>query len=567
MNRNEEDEKSYVTEREQGVLRITGVSLFAFYALYLAHTGRLSDQNVHQLMLYGMLYLPVTFLIYFTIVRDIFVSRVRRYLGIIIDIGSITICLILFSEYGMPLFVVYLWVIIGNGFRYGFRELVFCTFLSTLGFLIVVNLVPYWINDVYVAAAGFMLLSMIPFYIGILLKRLQKEKERAEIANLEKSRFLANVSHELRTPLNAVIGFSELLGNPDSQVSQQRLVGGIKNSARSLLSLVEGVLDFSRIETGRVDLVEKLLDLHALIESVCAMFLLEAERKGLTLLHDINHEVPRYILGDEHRLRQVLVNLIGNAIKFTDVGEIRVRVEKISGGCEGMQVRFVIDDTGIGISEDARPYVFERFRQVDDSAQRHYGGAGLGTAISRHLVEAMGGEIGLESQYGKGSRFWFTLPCKVPCVTTQESDSTTGEMQSLVRKKGQPLRVLVAEDSEINREVFAGQFAILGVTPLLVDSGDAALDAIAKKDVDVMILDIQMPGMSGLDVIREYYQRTDARDRVPIIVITGDATEDIRAECNQLGVHSFLAKPVALDKLHALLLEYADHRKVTAIAG
>jgi two-component system sensor histidine kinase RpfC len=435
-----------------------------------------------------------------------------------------------------------------------------------LGFGVVIHLTPYWKADMLVVVMGYMLLSIIPFYVGILLMRLQKEKERAEMASLEKSRFLANVSHELRTPLNAVIGFSELLGNPDSRVSQQRLVGSIKNSARSLLSLVEGVLNFSRIEAGYIDLVEKPLDLHTLVESVSAMFSLEAEKKGLSLTCEFDPGLPRYIRGDEDRLRQILVNLAGNAVKFTDTGKIDIRAEEICTTGPVKLIRFVIEDTGIGIRDEVKPYVFERFRQVDDSARRQYGGTGLGTAISRRLVEAMGGDIGFESNYGEGSSFWFTVPCKAPCVTAPEPKHTSSVADSLIMRNGCPLRVLIAEDSEINRMVFREQCNLLGVAPALVDSGGAALEVLANEKVDVVILDIQMPGMSGLDVIRNYNERTDVAVRVPIVVITGDATEDIQAECKQLGVHSFLAKPVELDKLRAVLLEFADGHEVTEAA-
>jgi len=469
MKKNCSKTRDLEVELEQSILRVIGITIFAFYAFYLAYTGKLPNNDIDQLVFYGSFYLPAALVICVLIAKDTFNTKFRKYSGMILDVVSITICLTIFSEFGMPLFVVYLWVIIGNGFRYGFRGLVLCTFLSMLGFGVVVGVTPYWKGDVVVV--GYMLLSLIPFYVGILLKRLQKEKMRAEMANLEKSRFLANVSHELRTPLNAVIGFSELLGNPDSKVSQQRLVAGIKHSARSLLSQVEGVLDFSRIEAGHIDLVEKPLDLHALLESVSAMFVLEAEKKGLSLNCELDPGLPRYIRGDEDRLRQILVNLVGNAVKFTDSGKVHIRAENIDTGPTDDLVRFVVEDTGIGIGEEAKPYIFERFRQADDSARRQYGGTGLGTAISKCLVEAMGGDIAFDSKQGKGSSFWFTVPCKKPGVTVTGPENTSTVIKSLVTVSGQPLRALIAEDSAINRMVFKEQCKLLGVIPLLVDSG------------------------------------------------------------------------------------------------
>ena len=566
---NRKKENSSTVEQEQSLLRVVLVCGFTLYTILVEYVMTNNAGIAYIAILIGVVYsiVSIIILINVKIHPGNYVSR--RVFGMLSDVSATSLAILYLGEFGAPVFAAYPWITIGNGFRYGVNYLIACALLSVVGFLLVASQSQFWIEMYTLVWAGILILTVVPLYAAVLLRRLEEEKRKAVFASEEKSRFLANVSHELRTPLNAVIGFSELLGKPDSKLSQQSLVGGIQNSARSLLSLVDGVLDFSRIETGRIDIVEKLLDLHALVESVSAMFSLEAGRKGISLACDVDSRLPRHIIGDEYRLRQILVNLIGNAVKFTDAGKVHIRVEKTGIGRKGVQVRFVIDDTGIGIRDKAKPFVFERFRQVDDSARRQYGGTGLGTAISKHLVEAMGGEIGLDSKYGEGSSFWFTIPCMTPAVivTAPEQECISGVGGSLIRRNGQPLRVLVAEDSDINREVFNGQFAVLGVTPVLVGSGTAALETLAREKVDVMILDIQMPGMSGLDVIRDYYERTTVEDRVPIVVITGDATEDIQAECEQLGVHSFLAKPVDLGKLRTVLLEFSDGNEVTAATG
>jgi two-component system sensor histidine kinase RpfC len=567
MKRNDKN-TSANPELEQSFLRVILVSAFSIYTIVAAFilTERADSSSVA--ILTGVAYtFLISLLIFFHVKHSPGVCVIRRLFGMVSDVGATSFAILYLGEYGAPIFAVYPWVTIGNGFRYGINYLVLCAVLSLCGFLFIATNNPYLSGASPLVWAGVLILAVVPVYTAVLLRRLENEKSKAIMANIEKSRFLANVSHELRTPLNAVIGFSELLGNPESGTCQRRLVTGIKHSARSLLSLVEGVLDFSRIEAGHIDLVEKPMDLHTLLESVAALFSLEAEKKGLSLMYYLDPGLPRYIRGDEDRLRQILVNLVGNAVKFTDVGKIHIRAEKTANGLADDLIRFEIEDTGIGISDMAKPYVFERFRQVDDSARRQYGGTGLGTAISRRLVEAMGGDIGFESRYGEGSSFWFTTPCKSPSVTVPEPGDISSATGSLVTGNRRPLRVLIAEDSAINRLVFNEQCSVLGVSPVLVDSGVAALETLANEPVDVMILDIQMPGMSGLDVIRNYHEKTDVADRVPVVVITGDATGDVQAECEQLGVHAFLAKPVQLDKLRAVLLEFADGHEVTAAAG
>ncbi len=271
---------------------------------------------------------------------------------------------------------------------------------------------------------------------------------------------------------------------------------------------------------------------------------------------------------DANRLRQVLINLLGNAIKFTRNGHIQLTITKTAAQQANCVIRFDVQDTGAGIEEDFQQYIFDRFRQADDSAQRRHGGAGLGTAIARHLVELMGGKIGLQSRIGHGSCFWFTLPCSLPPEDYLLSGSPAAgpATGSLLTPDGRRISVLVAEDSEMNRHVYRGMFGLLGIKATYADSGPVALEKLKTESPDVMILDIQMPGMSGQEVIRKYHARTAVSARVPIIIVTGDATADIQDECERLGVSSFLTKPVELDRLGGVIADLAGGRALDPVS-
>ena len=390
-----------------------------------------------------------------------------------------------------------------------------------------------------------------------MLKRLQLEMEKAKQANKEKSRFLANISHEIRTPLNAIVGFSSMLDKVDDEEQKKMMVRHINDASKSLMDLVEGVLDFSRIESGQVKIKQSRVDLRSLLASIEGMFSLQASKKGVKYTTNIAGNIPRCVVGDTQRLRQVLVNLIGNAVKFTDEGEVNITVEMDDFDKNKSMIRFDVSDTGPGIKGRVQGAIFERFKQADDSARRLHGGTGLGTAIAKNLVELMGGEIGLKSTYGKGSCFWFMVP-----LSTYTSDGAQPEPvdEPLGEEKAiTPCglsRVLIAEDSEINRYVYFSMFQYFGIDAEYVETGAAALQRLQEKHFDLLILDMQMPGMSGVDVLNRYYAVTPDRDRVPVAVISGDATEDVRQECERLGVKAFLAKPVGVDEMRELLGHY-----------
>ncbi|MGB5260480.1 MAG: ATP-binding protein [Gammaproteobacteria bacterium] len=391
-----------------------------------------------------------------------------------------------------------------------------------------------------------------------MLKRLQEAKDAAEMASREKSRFLANISHEIRTPLNAIVGFGSLLGRVDDPDEQQRMIGHINNASESLMDLVDGVLDLSRIEAGQLRMQLSQVDIRAMMQSIEGMFSLQTGKQGLAYSTCISDELPRFVMADMQRLRQVLVNLVGNAVKFTGNGKIQVSVTAENLDGQHPVLRFDIQDTGPGIPRDFQEKIFDRFKQVDDSAQRQHGGAGLGTAIARNLVELMGGKIGLQSSYGKGSRFWFTIPLETDMAGEQRADRQAGA--TLKEPEFTPgisrPRVLIAEDSEINRYVYQSMFQLFDVDVMFAESGAQALDLLDKESVRLMILDMQMPGMSGIDVINRYHESTNVVDRVPIVVITGDATEEIKGECERLGVSAFLPKPIGIERMRDLLGQY-----------
>jgi PAS domain S-box-containing protein len=377
---------------------------------------------------------------------------------------------------------------------------------------------------------------------------LEQARDAAQAANQAKSTFLATISHEIRTPMNGVVGTVELLEREPLNERQKRLVRTVRTSAAALLRIIEDVLDFSKIEAGRMDLELAPFQLRALVEGTCETLSVQAEQKGLSISTTVEPGTPDLLQGDSTRVRQILFNLIGNAIKFTDVGDVQVSVRALTMGIGRVRLALAVSDSGIGMTATEKARLFLPFSQADSSTTRRYGGTGLGLSIVRRLAELMGGDVSVHSTPGKGSTFTVTLDLALATEPVPDCCPRATAASGTIAG-----RVLAVDDYPINLEVLTGQLDLLGVPVETAASGLEALTKWRNRAYALILTDIHMPDMDGFELTRQIRAEEtlgNAGERIPIVALTANALKGEADRCLAAGMDGYLTKPLTLGRLH-----------------
>jgi two-component system sensor histidine kinase RpfC len=667
------------SEHELTVNRLALSGTAFIYLIVAAMFGRAdAAQMLREQWLYFALYEIVSISLFIHLLCHPGASVGRRLIGMVSDLGLFSYGMYVGGEAFAPLYPIYLWTIFGNGFRFGVRYLFAATATSVVGFAIAVISAPFW-HDHRGLAAGLMAgLILLPLYVSTLIRKLSEAKRQAEEANRAKGAFLAGISHEFRTPLNAIIGLSDLLGKTTLDTEQEEMSETIGKSGRQLLALINSILDFSRAESGRIAIKTADFDLVSVLSGIRSMLALEAQRKNVGLTFHCTSRTPQLLVGDKSHLEEILTNLAGNAVKFTERGYVNIAVDAVKREAGSVRLRFEVTDTGIGINPDAQSRIFDRFTQADETIIDRFGGTGLGLAIAKQLVELQGGTIGLDSVPQKGSTFWFEInfktqqpqdlehfhPAPIPVVVVGGSENLRQAVSACapiakiasdmneaaialasLRADGvrrpvaivhrhvyanaeeatfrgivgenigcapalilvsdgfadglpspdmrrcfvtvladpaepaaianalriargnmnaerpedlrgmdivaaeQPLSILVAEDKRTNQIVIAKILDRAGHRVTIVDNGQAALDMLEMQEFDLVLMDINMPVMNGIEATKLYRFAALGRPHVPVVALTADATEDVARRCEEAGMDACVTKPIEPNRL------------------
>jgi len=380
---------------------------------------------------------------------------------------------------------------------------------------------------------------------------LRQTAELADQGSQAKSEFLATMSHEIRTPIAGILGMADILLDDelyDEKLSEERRekVLSIRGAGQSLITILNDILDLSKIQSGKLELEYIDFDLHGLITESLDIFYPTAHAKGIALGSKIEPDLPVFINGDPTRIRQILVNLIGNAVKFTERGSVSLRVAVSELTDVAVTCRFEVIDTGIGIGADHQGGLFEDFTQVDTSTARKYEGTGLGLAISKRLTELMGGDIGVDSRDGEGSTFWFTVPGRTAKTEIAKTTEPSGEQEYRALRS---LQILLAEDNDLNQMIATAVLSRFGHDVTVVDNGRAAVTAVRRDDFDLVLMDIRMPEMDGPDATRAIRQEPTAKADIPIVAVTADAVIENRKHYMAAGMNACVTKPIDVVEL------------------
>ena len=551
------------TEHEQAFLRIVLCIVFTVYTLHWPESVAL------QLVMIPVISGILGILIFIAILLNPKKSVIRRLFGVIVDITALSFAMYSGGDWIQSLFWMYLFIIIGNGFRYGLHYMYFTSTLSLIGVALA------WANNLDWALStqmsmGIVLgITILTFYLASLLNRLNNALDNANAANAAKSQFLANMSHEIRTPMNGVLGMLDISLNSalPPQIKKQLLVA--QSSANSLLFILNDILDISKLEAGKVSLEKHDFDVSNLVAETIALLKPKAQQKGIEVVSLISPNIPDYINSDPHRLRQVLLNLLSNAIKFTKNGKIVVVLSAISSK-QNIEIQCSVKDEGIGMAEEDKEHIFDIFTQADDSTTRKFGGTGLGLAISKMIVEQMKGRITVDSTLGQGSTFSFTILAGHPSKNTARANdkvlsSNDDGANSLSLS---PLtQIMLVEDNRINQEVIGAMIRKLGAQITTKENGQKALDYFKKHPdhaFDVILMDCQMPELDGYETTKELLDLWGEapESAIPIIALTANTMPEDRSRCFSVGMDDYLAKPLHLETLYSMLVKWIPKNKV-----